>query len=308
MTRDIAKYTKECPKCLLNKVKSSTRQPMAITPTPQKAFDTIVIDTIGPLAKSNAGNQYAITMICDLTKYLITVPIRDKSAKTVAQAIFDNFILIYGPMKNLQSDMGTEFRNETLSELCTLMKIDQKIATAYHHQSLGSIERNHRVFNEYLRAFLTDMTQWDEYLHYFSFLYNTTKHSSFDEKYSPYELIFAKKANAFEFVGSKVDPIYNIENYAREVKYRLQITHEKAKLLLNKTKINNKIIYDKKVRPIDLKLGEKVLLKKEPYEKHANIYQGPFIIDELTECNAKIRNPANDKTQTVHKNRLVNQK
>lgn len=46
MSKDIANYVKNCNKCMLNKVKCSTIEPMAMTPTPHKAFDLIIIDTI----------------------------------------------------------------------------------------------------------------------------------------------------------------------------------------------------------------------------------------------------------------------
>lgn len=53
MEKDVAAYTRDCEKCKLNKINSHTREPMAITPTPQKPFDTIIVDTIGPLQRSN---------------------------------------------------------------------------------------------------------------------------------------------------------------------------------------------------------------------------------------------------------------
>lgn len=66
---------------------------MQLTPIPQRPFDSVIIDTIVPLQRSNLGNKYAVTMICDLTKYLIAVPIADKTARSVAKAIFEKFIL-----------------------------------------------------------------------------------------------------------------------------------------------------------------------------------------------------------------------
>lgn len=56
-------------------------------------------------------------------------------------------------MKQMLTDLGTEYRNEVMKELCELMKIDHEFSTAYRHQILGSIERNHRVLNEYVRAY-----------------------------------------------------------------------------------------------------------------------------------------------------------
>lgn len=97
MTRDIAEFIKKCEKCRLNKVKPSNTEPLVITPTPQKPFDVIIIDTCGPLTTSQYNNKYAVTIMCDLTKYLIVAAIPNKEAKTVARAIFENFVLIYGP-------------------------------------------------------------------------------------------------------------------------------------------------------------------------------------------------------------------
>lgn len=305
MSKDIAKYIKNCPKCILNKVKSSTREPMHLTPTPQKPFDVIIVDTIGPLQVSDSGNKYAVTMICDLTKYLITAPIADKSAKSVAKAIFEHFILIYGPMKQMRSDMGSEYKNEVIAEICKLLNIEQRTSTAYHHQSVGSVERNHRVFNEYIRSFVTDMSNWNEYLHYFTFLYNTSKNSCFDEKYSPYELVFGRQINCLEFMGTRVEPLYNVDDYSKEVKYRLQVTNARARALLDRLKIRNKHLYDSKIRPIDIAVGDRVLLKKEPYNKHASIYSGPFVVDEIIESNVRITDKNSNKTQLVHKNRIV---
>lgn len=71
-----------------------------------------------------------------------------------------------------------------------LMKVDHKISAAYHHQSVGTIERNHQEFNKYLRQYLNNNLQfWDEYLDFFTFCYNIDKHGSNNYKYSPFELV-----------------------------------------------------------------------------------------------------------------------
>jgi len=62
---------------------------LIITDTPINAFDRVIGDTIGALPKSENGNEYAVTLICDLTKYLVATPVPN----TVAKAIFESFIL-----------------------------------------------------------------------------------------------------------------------------------------------------------------------------------------------------------------------
>lgn len=166
-------------------------------------------------------------------------------------------------MKRLQSDMGTYYKNELIAEFCKLLNVKQDISTAYHHHSLGSVERNHRVFNEYIRSFLESMSSWDDYLHYFTFLYNTSKNSCFGEKYSPYELVFGSNVNVLEFVENDIEPLYNAKN--QEIKYKLQVSHERAKQLLEKLKHQNKVYYDKKLNSINVNIGDEIILKREPY-------------------------------------------
>lgn len=202
MFKDISNYVKNCITCKKNKSLMKNKEKLTITKTPQNAFDVVIIDTIGPFVKSINGFEYAITIICDLTKYLVTVPITNKSARATATAIFENFILIYGPMKRIITDMGAEYKNATIKELCKIMKIEQVTSTAHHHQTVGTVERSHRTFNEYIRSYLaTSKTDWDVWLSYFTYCFNTTP--STVHGYCPFELVFGKKPNKFRISFTK---------------------------------------------------------------------------------------------------------
>ncbi len=95
MSKMVSVYVRKCNQCQMDKIKKHTREELTMTKTPQKPFDIVTIDTIGPLEMSEQGNKYAVTLICNLSKYLISVAIPNKEAKTVAKAIFNNFIMIY---------------------------------------------------------------------------------------------------------------------------------------------------------------------------------------------------------------------
>lgn len=123
--------------------------------------------------------------------------------------------------------------------------------------------------------------------------------------YSPYELVFAKKPILPpSILSGKIDPIYNVDNYIKEAKYRLQKAHEKARLIIEKMKINSKSQYDKNSNPINIKIGEKVYLECKPYNKHEPIYTGPYEVISIEHPNVIIKIKEN-KTEIVHKNRLV---
>lgn len=306
MTRDIANLVKNCHICKLSKPNQKTKESLEITKTPQKPFELLQIDTIGPLPKSNSGKQYAITIIDEMSKFLVIIPIENKTAKEVARAIFENCILTFGPMKAIKTDMGTEFKNSVLSEICKLLKISHNISTAYHHETVGAIERSHRVLNEYLREFLDGkLDEWDVYAHYFQFFYNTTKHDGLLNKYSPFEIVFLRK-NIFphEILQGGIEPLYNIDDYVKECKLKMQIIHDETIQLIQKVKQTNKTFYDKKLNPIKLKVGDLIKIVKEPYEKFKYIYDGPYEVKHINGKNIEIE-LENGRQYTIHKNRVI---
>lgn len=213
MKRYITLFVQACELCKRNKIVQHTKEPQIITTTPSKPFEIITIDTVGPLPKTNNGNRYAITIQCELTKYIVLAPIQNKEANTTARAIVDNFILIYGNFLEIKTD---QYNNEVLSQICKQLKIKQTFATAYHPQTIGALERNHRCLNEYLRCFVNEhQSDWDDWLKYYQFNYNTTPHTI--HGYTPYELVFGVKANLPHSNNQRnLDPVYNLEAYTEK--------------------------------------------------------------------------------------------
>lgn len=305
MFKTIKTYVQTCHDCQTNKSYTKTKEELAITPTPQTSFDIVTIDTIGPLPLTENQNRYAVTMICNLTKYLISVAVPNKESRTIAKAIFNSFIAIYGPMKHILTDLGSEYKNQTLEELCKILQIDLIHSTAYHHETLGTIERNHRTLNEYLRSYLNDSkSDWEDYLMKFTYCYNITPNSSLNLKYTPYELVFGKSPRLLDILKDRtIDPLYNIENYAKELKYRLQIAHNIAHNLLEIKKTTNKKFYDKNLNLGNFAINDKVLITNEDRHKLDSVYKGPYIVTNILDKNLELLDVKNNNISTVHKNR-----
>lgn len=131
-------------------------------------------------------------------------------------------------------------------------------------------------------VYIKDRTDWENYIKYYTFCYNISPHAAFNDKYSPFEVIFSKNVNLpLALKSNTVDPIYNIDSYAREVKYRMQTVNKKVQELLKKNKTLQKTTYDKKAKPIDLKLQDKVLLVDYTSHKLKPIYKGPYTITKI---------------------------
>ena len=80
MKKSIAQFIKACELCKLNKTTKHTREKMTITTTSKKPFEVVSIDTVGPLPKTNKNNRYAITIQCELTKYITLKGVHDEIA------------------------------------------------------------------------------------------------------------------------------------------------------------------------------------------------------------------------------------
>lgn len=305
MIRDITKYVKTCRQCQLSKVTRHTKSPMTLTPTPPLPFEIVLVDTIGPFPRSEDGNEYAVTLICDLTKYLVALPVPDKSSKTIAKAMFESFVLTYGPMRTMVTDMGTEYRNSLINDLCGYLKVNNISSTAYHHQTLGTVERSHRTFNEYVRSYISvDKCDWDVWLRYFTYCYNTTP--SVAHGYCPYELLFGRIPPGFEIFNQTRDitPLYNVDDYSKEVRYRIEVACKRAGLMLEKAKLVQKNRYDKSTHEVVIRLGDLVLLRNEAGHKLDNRYLGPYEVVEIGNNHNVVIEDSNRKAQNVHRDRL----
>lgn len=303
MQQEIEAFVKTCATCQKCKYDKRPVVPMEITTTAESSFDKIYIDLV-QIPQSFEGNRYILSVQDELSKYIEALPIRNKEADTVAKALVESIFLKYGIVKIITSDQGTEFINKLLGEVCKLLQVKQLHSTAYHPQSIGALENSHKTLAAYLRSY-TDQHKldWDRWLPYYVFCWNTTVHSS--TGYTPFELVYGKKCTLPSNLRGelqKIDPCYNFDNYANELRYRLQIAQKEARETLQQTKHDRKINYDVRAKEKPYNPGTLILLRKENRAKLDEIYSGPFevIADKGVNCEIKI----GSTNQVVHKNRV----
>lgn len=304
MRTDVETFIQRCRNCQLKKlVRRKTKQPMVLTDTPDAAFDKISMDIMGPLPVSHSENAYILTIQDLLTKYSVAIPLKQAGAIDVADALTNDFICIYGAPKALLTDQGSHFLNALMKAVARKFRISHFKTTAYRPQSNGSIERSHHVLWEYLKQTIKDKRDWDTYLKLACFSYNTSVHEG--TQYTPHELVFGKLAR----VPSREPLPEDIVNesyaeYLTELYNRLRNVQENANHNLKAAKERSKRYYDKRINPRKFKVGDLVLLLKEPTKKLEDQYVGPYeIIEILDNNNVKIR--INAKTiKIVHSDKL----
>ena len=188
------------------------------------------MDLVGPLGDGNVGARYILTVEDAFTRYVTAVPIPNKETQTVARALLDRVVLVYGCPERIHSDQGTEFCSNLWKELMSQLRINKTETPAYNPQS-NIVERFHRVLGAMLRTLLDrEDPSWVSMVPVAVFAYNTKVHGStgmtpFGALYGreariPLDLILENPAEKFEspqeFVRGVIRRIKTVYAYIRK--------------------------------------------------------------------------------------------
>lgn len=103
---------------------------MEITTTAIGAFGRIFIDLVGTLTFDEKGNQYILTIQCELSKYIGAVPIFYKESNTIARSLVEHIILCHGILREIGSERRKEFTGSIFSDMCQILNIKHIMSTA----------------------------------------------------------------------------------------------------------------------------------------------------------------------------------
>ena len=302
LDQDVAQYIKECKTCQINKeTRQNVKLPLTVTDTKTTPWEKVYLDVVGPLPMTENGMKYILTCQDNLSKYFIAIPMQNQTSEEVTNAFVRNIILIYGIPTEIVTDQGSNFMSDVFKRICKLFKIDKIFTTAYHPESNGALERTHKTLANYLRCFCdTKVNNWDEWIPFACFTYNTTPHTV--TKYTPYEVLFGRIANIPGKLQRQPQPLYNFEDIVLEIKGKMQHCQQIARERLVKCKEAQRLKV--KSNECDFKENDLVLLKVENRHKLDPLWKGPYEIKEIKGSNAVIQELGKRKHQEIHINRL----
>lgn len=148
--RDVKEYCRRCPQCCKYQRGTPPKQgPLQPIPCGEP-WERLSIDVTGPHPKGRAGNVYILTMIDMFTKYVEVVPMPNQEAVTVAKALAEAVVVLYGTPLQIPSDQGRNFEGQVFTEMCRVLEVDKVRTSTYHPQCNWMIERFHRTLNAML--------------------------------------------------------------------------------------------------------------------------------------------------------------
>lgn len=308
MKNDIKKFIKSCQSCQINKTNHKpNKAPMEITTTSERPFQRLAIDIVGPLTLTENGNKYILTMQDDLTKYSYAKSIPNHEALTIADKLVE-FMTLFGIPESILSDQGSDFCSEVIKELNRLFKIKHIFSSPYHPQTNGALERSHQTLKEYLKHYINEsQTNWDEYIPLAMFTYNTHIHKS--TNFTPFELLFAHKANIPKSIVEPPEFRYSYDDYYSNLKLKINRAHDIARENLISSKGKSKQYYDRNIRPIEFKVNDLVYvhnknIKPGLSKKLSPNFKGPYKIIKVNQNNTvQVQIKPNKKTN-YHTNLL----
>ena len=189
--------------------------------------------------------------------------------------------------------------------------IEKTITMPYHPQGNGQVEKFNRVIADTLSKYCAEKPQeWDVYLPYISFVYNTTIHRTIGA--TPYSMIFGREAQyPIDLFVPKPpgDPRLKLGENAEELSERLYEIHRKAQMTMGTEQRRQREYFNREIHGEPFKKGDLVWLFEPHKAKSRKFYlpwHGPFEVlsrtSEVTYMTCKRGNK--EKWQKVHFNCL----
>ncbi|GJS49873.1 reverse transcriptase domain-containing protein [Tanacetum coccineum] len=263
MKADIATYVSKCLTCAKVKAKHQRPSGLLVQPDiPKWKWEKITMDFITKLPKTAAGFDSIWVIVDRLTKSAHFLPMRETdSTKKLMRLYMKEIVARHGIPVSIISDYDSHFTSRVWQSLHKALGTQLNLSTAYHPQTDGQSERTIQTSEDILRACVIDFGNgWDSHLPLVEFLYNNSYHTSI--KAASFEELYGRKCRS---------PVC----WAKVGESQLtgpEIIHETMKKIfkirdcMQAARDRQKNYADKRRRPLEFKVGDKVMLKVAPWK------------------------------------------
>ncbi|KAJ8417711.1 hypothetical protein AAFF_G00225540 [Aldrovandia affinis] len=151
MKKDIRDWVKTCIACQRTKVHRHVKAPLEQFTVPERRFDHVNVDLVGPLPPSG-GFTHLLTMVDRTTRWPEVVPLSGTTTAEVVRGFIGTWIARFGVPSDLSSDRGPQFTSQLWTSITQQLGISLHRTAAYHPQANGLCERFHRSMKAALKV------------------------------------------------------------------------------------------------------------------------------------------------------------
>ena len=306
MAKDIKDYIRKCEICAKRKAVGSSRAPLQPLPPPDHVWQMMAMDLMGPLNPPSENFSYILVMGEYMTKYIITAPLVDQTAESVAKAFVQSVILQHGVPERVLTDLGSNFQSEFMDILYKQFGIHRLRTTAYRPQCDGMVERVNRTLADMLASYVSNHPdRWSTFLPFVTFAYNTAVHTS--TGFTPFYLMYGREARE----PSDMMPPARLRTINDDNMIYSQMWHDAidlAKDKLHEAQEAQKLYYDKYARQlVTYKVGDTILLREMANTpgKFNMRWDGPFkVLEQKSDVTYKVTPIDSDGPFVTHVDRM----
>ena len=236
---DVRRYVSSCEVCQRSKGYPDNRLGHIKLFNPTYPNESVAIDHVGILPETADGARYITTYYDRYSGYTKSVCVKSIDSFTTATNFMKHWIAVFGPPKEILTDLGWDFRSELFNHLTEQIgDIHHKSTTAYHASCDGAVERFNRTLKAALRAISVDKQldfangdSYDLFISYTNSVHNNRASRRTNYKFCPNELMIGRKIETpLDF---KLQQNLKFKNKALRAKYEGYIK--------NMAKINKEI-------------------------------------------------------------------
>ena len=288
MFKAVEDWCKSCPACASRKDPAGMVTPLQPLPVPAEPFQMVSVDVCGPFVQAKgSGNRYVIVYCDHLTRWVETVAIRRNDSAVMARVLVERVMCRHGAPQVLLSDRGRPFMSALAREVYRILRVKKVNTAAYRPQTNGLVERFNRTLAAMLSMYVDSKhSDWDRYLPYITFAYNTTPHAGTKE--SPFFLLYGREARLP--IDAMLLPLrphdeQSVEEYRKELVEGLRLAHEWGREALERSKQQLELQRGDGRRVPEFTKDEEVMVKNPAVyatpgltRKLTNTWSGPFRI------------------------------
>ncbi|KAK9708862.1 RNase H-like domain found in reverse transcriptase [Popillia japonica] len=140
-------------------------------------FDTVHVDHLGPLEKTDNGNKHILVVVDAFTKFAKLYACKSVDTKQTLKHV-ESYFRNYSVPRRIISDRGTCFTSQAFEETMKEWNVTHVSVATATPRANGQVERVNRFIIPMLAKISPTPNRWDEVLHEVEFTINNTKSKS----------------------------------------------------------------------------------------------------------------------------------